>query len=61
MSEALSCEFQGCTATSWRVLFWGPKKTPPCRAACWKHQGETDLSKFRDEYPDLPATPKETR
>lgn len=60
MGDDLICEFEDCTATACRVLFWGPKKTWPCRSACWKHQGETDLSRFRDDLNDLPATPKES-
>lgn len=46
--DVTRCEFQDCDAVAWRVLFWGPEKTAPARAACWKHEGETDLSQFRD-------------
>lgn len=51
MSEQTTlCEYQGCDATAWRVLFWGPNKTGPCRAACWQHQGESDLAAFTNRY-----------
>jgi hypothetical protein len=47
-ADETMCEFEDCNAVAWRILFWGPNKTAPCRAACWQHEGETDLSKFQD-------------
>ena len=46
--DVTRCEYEGCDAMAWRVLFWGPGKTAPCRAACWQHEGETDLALFVD-------------
>lgn len=60
MSDDPICEFEDCTSPAWRVLFWGPQKTPPCRLACKRHDTETDLSRYRDDLNDIPATPKES-
>lgn len=60
-NEMTYCEYGDCGALAFRILTWGPRADGQRRAACWKHEGEADISRFRTSVTSPGMTHPETK